>query len=124
MDRNMSRFMSKDDYKAAGARHQRDPEKNPTTYRKGVDKSWQSKAFFEGADAEKAKLSSGKLHHETQDGIKPECMSANTAGWPEAAAEHAKRLVADLAKERSTMRRARLYRAITRMQKRHGHLTA
>ncbi len=127
MERNMHRFMSKDDYKAAGARHQRDPLGNPTSYRKGVDVSWQAKAFWEGHDAEKAKASSGKLHHAEPTPLAEALARRSNEHfklWPPAAAEHFRMLAEDLAAEQNLTRMERLNKAITRMHKRYGHLCA
>lgn len=122
------RFMSKDDYRAAGARHQRDAQDQPTHYKR-TDSSWQARAFWEGADAEKARLAKLLRHAEVPvDGRSP-FIYANGAKerlltWPPAAAEHLKRLALDFNAEKLGQRRARLLRAIGRMQDRYGQLTS
>lgn len=47
-------------------------------------------------------------------------MAANTKGWPTGAQEHAKRLAADLNQEFNVRRRARLTRALVRLQSRYA----
>ncbi len=44
----------------------------------------------------------------------------NTIGWPQAAAEHVLVLTREINAERNDARRTRLFRALDRMQKRHG----
>lgn len=58
----------------------------------------------------------GKAHHV----IDLDRMAANTKGWPTGAQEHAKRLAADLNQEFSVRRRARLTRALVRLQSRYA----
>lgn len=77
-------------------------------------KSWQAQAFWEGYEAEKHRLSA-----KTQpDAIRMEHMPGNTRGWPPAAAEHARLLAARI--NQGGADRARLYRALHRLQERWG----
>jgi len=91
--------------------------------------SWQNRAWAEGYDAEKATASSGKLHHEPVpvDGRSQFIFTADAEqqlkAWPVGAAENLKAIARDFNIERGARRRARLLKALVRMQKRYGHLT-
>ena len=49
-------------------------------------------------------------------------MADNTKGWPSGATEHAYRLAADINLEICGFRRARLYKALGRLQKRYSSI--
>lgn len=101
------------DYERAGIADAKDPD-GPVRFKRSAT-SWQAQYYWRGyesiAPADGA---------ETRGAIRIEQMPANTAGWPKAAAEHARLLALDINTCRSPARRGRLYRALGRMQKRHG----
>ncbi|MNL24104.1 hypothetical protein D3C87_1455270 [compost metagenome] len=108
-----------EDYKQRGVDHARNgTEKAP--YQRSSN-SWQARAYWEARDTEAERLTAFELNalepDPQPDGIRMERMAANTAGWPQAAAEHA-RLLALMANDGGPNAK-RYYHALSRLQRRH-----
>lgn len=82
-------------------------------------KSWQAQAYWMAYDDEKARLASSAVLQDSGV-IKMSSMAANTRGWPEAAAEHARLLAQQLNEETNPHRSRRLSRALCRLQQRYS----
>lgn len=88
---------------------------------KSSESSWQSRAWLKGYNKDKPKRDPVKgrsqflFNNEAEESLKL---------WPGAAATHLRQLAKDFNVEKGSTRRARLLKALHRMQKRYGHLTA
>lgn len=130
--------MTKEDLQHSGriaAQLHMEGKKYKTASKRGASSSWRAVAFWGAFDEEIERLkasaeASQQLDGEsqTEEPAKPsEAISDNyvykdTRLWPRAAAEHFKLLKADLYKEKSPGRKARLKAALQRLALRHGKL--
>lgn len=131
--------MKTSDYENLGAEHARNGDKRRYSV---MEDSWQAKAYWRGVNSvltrpvtveaeakvigEATEISPIVATFSARGGGKSTLAlmvaahNVRNSNWPTGAKEHAIRLLDDLANEKHAARRARLNRALVRMQKRHG----
>ena len=122
--------MNKQDYEDLGEQHARSGDKRRYA---ATDDSWQAQAYWRGVNrvtvtTYEAKVESVTIMPAPRSPGKSTAafigamVAVRNSNWPAPVKEHGCRLIDDMMKERSGPRYERLFKALKRMQKRHGTL--
>lgn len=121
--------MNKQDYEVMGEEHARNGSvrRYPST-----DNSWQAQAYWRGVnsvtkgaeptEAEEKVIDAPRSPGKSVVKFIGAQVAVRNSNWPAPVKEHGCRLIDDMMKEQSGPRYERLFKALKRMQKRHGTL--
>lgn len=123
--------MNKQDYEALGEEHARNGDKHRYA---ATDDSWQAQAYWRGVNrvtvtTYEATVERVTIMHAPRQPGKSVAkfvgaqVAVRNSNWPAPVKEHGCRLIDDMMKEQSGPRYERLFKALKRMQKRHGALS-
>lgn len=123
--------MNKQDYEALGEQHARNGD---TRRYAATDNSWQAQAYWRGVNKVKTVTYEATVERVTimQAPRSPgkstaaflgALVAVRNSSWPAPVKEHCCRLINDMMREKSQARYERLFKALKRMNKRHGALS-